>query len=219
MTAYQIIKDAIITGKYQQGKRLTEEELAEQLHVSRTPIREAIKQLESEGLIIPFRKRGVIVREFTETDIRQIYNLRALLESYATGEAAIQRNEEEIFQMEQGNHDYEQAIRLLNNPTLGDIESIQQKNQSFHSKVFAAAHNEHVMNHIERVVVVPLIFRAFYWYSEKQLIQSIEAHKTILQAIKDRESDRAKAAMNEHIYLGRDHVLKHIGEKKLTAKF
>lgn len=210
MNAYQRIKNEIITGKYEPGKRLTEEELAEHLNVSRTPIREAIKQLEVDGLVIPYRRRGVTVRSFSEKDIRQIYNLRALLESYATGEAALHRTEEQVMRMEQANATYEKHIFSVNTGDLQNVQHIQEANQAFHSEIFKAAHNEHLVSHIAKVVVVPLIFRAFYWYSEQQLTQSMEVHKNLIYAIKDKEPDRAKAAMQEHIYAGRDHVLKHI---------
>lgn len=209
MVPYNKIKDAIITGEFEPGKRLTEEALAEEFNVSRTPIREAIKQLETEGLVIPYRRRGVIVREFSVKDIREIYNLRALLESYGAGEAAIHRTEEQIETMEVNNGKYEEAIHQSVKTDINSIKQIQEANQAFHRAIFLASHNEHLVAHIDKVVVVPLIYRSFYWYSEQQLEQSFTVHKIILQAIKDKEIDRAKIAMHEHIYQGRDHVIKN----------
>ena len=96
MDPYTIIKSAIIVGDFEPGQRLTEEALAIQLNISRTPIRKAIQQLESDGLVTPFQRRGVVVREFSLTDIRQIYNLRSILESTAAGEAALNCSEENL---------------------------------------------------------------------------------------------------------------------------
>lgn len=215
MNPYNAIKNAIIIGEYEPGKRLTEEALAEALQVSRTPIRDAIKQLESDGLIIPFKRRGYIVKEFSIEDIRQIYNLRALLESHGAGEAALNRTKEELQFMHEKNTAYEQAISKLKRSDISTIKNIQQANQEFHEEIFKATKNEHLRSHISKVVVVPLIFRSFYWYNERQLLRSLEVHKTILKAIENREPERAKIAMQEHIYQGRDDVLVQMANPKI----
>ena len=207
MNPYTTIKNAIVIGEYKPGERLTEEALAEALKVSRTPIRDAIKQLESDGLIIPFKRRGYIVKEFSSEDIRQIYNLRALLESHGASEAALNRTNEELQFMHEKNTAYEKAIAKLKRSDIFTIKNIQQANQDFHEEIFKATKNEYLQSHISKLVVVPLIFRSFYWYNERQLLRSIEVHKTILKAIENREPERAKIAMQEHIYQGRDDVL------------
>lgn len=204
---YTYIKDAIIIGEFEPGKRLTEEFLASILNVSRTPIREAIKQLETDGLITPYKRRGYIVREFSVEDIRQIYNLRALLESYGTSEAALNRSEEEIEAIRNKNLTYEKAIAQWKRSDITTIQNIRQTNQEFHEEIFQATKNTHLQSLISKVVVVPLVFRSFYWYNERQLLRSLEVHKTILKAIEHQEPDRAKIAMQEHIYQGRDDVL------------
>src|SRR5690625_5492443 len=124
MNPYEYIKNAIIVGDYEPGKRLIEEELAETLQVSRTPIREAIKQLKSEGLITPL-KRGVMVREFTKNDIRQIYDLRAILESYAANQAAYNRNDTDLENLNKANERYKSVINNKNNsPKLTVVNEI-----------------------------------------------------------------------------------------------
>lgn len=207
MNPYDYIKNAIVTGKFPPGKRLTEEALAETLQVSRTPIREAIKLLETDGLIIPYKRRGYIVREFSTDDIRQIYNLRALLESHGTSEAALNRSNEEVEAIRAKNSIYETAISQWQRSDITTIQKIQQANQDFHQEIYKATQNEHLQSLISKVVVVPLVFRSFYWYNERQLLRSLEVHKTIVKAIENQEPDRAKIAMQEHIYQGRDDVL------------
>lgn len=207
MNPYDYIKNAIVTGKFPPGKRLTEEALAETLQVSRTPIREAIKLLETDGLIIPYKRRGYIVREFSTEDIRQIYNLRALLESHGTSEAALNRSDKDVEAIRAKNSIYETAISQWKRSDVTTIQKIQQANQEFHQEIYKATKNEHLQLLISKVVVVPLVFRSFYWYNERQLLRSLEVHKTILKAIENQESDRAKIAMQEHIYQGRDDVL------------
>ncbi|MDM5200858.1 GntR family transcriptional regulator [Fictibacillus enclensis] len=206
MDAYKFIKDSIIQGKFEPGARLAEETLAKTLSLSRTPIREAIKQLEAEGLVIPL-KRGVGVRNFTREDIRQIYDLRTILESYAAGQAAIHRTSDDLKRMQDANNRYEKVIQTYVESDIDCIREITEVNQEFHEAIVAAARNDHLYFHISKVVVVPLVFRSFYWYNQFQIVQSFEVHKTILEAITNREPERARIAMHEHIYQGRDHVL------------
>ena len=80
---YQILKKEICDGNFPPGQWLQEKELAEKLNVSRSPVREALKQLVDEGLAIEYPNKGVFVKEFTVKDIEEIYEVRILLESYA----------------------------------------------------------------------------------------------------------------------------------------
>ncbi|PTX58504.1 GntR family transcriptional regulator [Melghirimyces profundicolus] len=211
MDAYQTIKESIIIGKYRPGMRLTEEFLAGELNVSRTPIREVLKQLESEGLLTPLR-RGMIVRSFSKEDIRQIYDLRTLLEGYAAGQAALFRTPTDLQQMREANRLYEQVMDQKDPEEISSILKIVRANQHFHEAIHVASHNEHLRFHISKVVVLPLVFQSFYWYDRLERIRSLESHQTILEAIENRDSERARIAMHEHIYQGRDKVLKHLDE-------
>lgn len=211
MNAYDYIKRGVLHGEFPPKMRLTEEFLANELQISRTPIREGLKQLESEGLIMPM-KRGVRVRHFTKEDILQIYDLRTLLEGYATAQAAIHRTDSDLKEMKSSNEMYEQAINSYLETKETSIEDILNINNQFHDAVIKASQNQHIHSHISKVVVVPLIFRAFYWFNEAQLRHSLNVHKTILKAIEDNDSERARAAMHEHIYHGRDQVLTHIDD-------
>ncbi|MFG6116082.1 GntR family transcriptional regulator [Halobacillus sp. MO56] len=209
MTVYESIKRSIIHGEFPPKMRLTEEYLANKLKTSRTPIREALKQLESEGLTVSM-KRGVRVRHFTKKDIQQIYDLRTLLEGYAAAQAAIHRNENDLENIRLANDSYDQAIDSYIKNGETTIENILDINHQFHNAVIKASQNLHIYSHISKVVVVPLIFRSFYWFNEEQLRRSLDAHKTLLQAIEEQDMERARVAMHEHIYHGRDEVLKQM---------
>lgn len=217
MDPYTFIKNAIIKGIYEPGKRLTEEALANELNMSRTPIREAIQQLVSDGLITPL-KRGVIVREFTKVDIRQIYDLRAVLESYAASEAAVRRTEEDLYKMKEANESYRIAVEEYLQEKTNNLDFIMATNQQFHDAILDAAENDYLRFHLEKVIVLPLVFQSFYWYTEQELVRSYEMHNIIYHAIKHHEYERAKTALREHVYLARDHVLRHSDKinKKLS---
>ncbi|TFJ92207.1 GntR family transcriptional regulator [Lentibacillus salicampi] len=209
MDAYTYIKKRILHGEFPPKMRLTEEYLAKQLQISRTPIREALKQLETEGLMFPM-KRGVRVRHYTKEDIRQIYDVRTLLEGYAASQAALYRTRENLAEMKEANDRYEQTINHYFQTGETTVESILELNQTFHKSIVKASKNQHIMDLISKTVVLPLIFRSFYWFNEEQMRDSHEAHHTILHAIEVQDIERARAAMHEHIYHGRDQVLPHI---------
>lgn len=206
MNVYEKIKQAIVTGLYKPGHRLTEESLTKDWEVSRTPIREALKQLEFDGLITPL-KRGFSVRVFSKEDVRQVYDLRAMLESYAAGQASIHRTNGHLEKMKQANDSYEMALEKQGQEHVERIDAIVKANHVFHDAVFEASRNDHVRELISKVVVLPLIFRSFYWFDEKNLFYSLQNHHTILRAVESGDVERAKAAMTEHIFRGRDYVL------------
>ena len=208
MDAYSYIKNAIIEGIYEPGKRLTEEALAKELNISRTPIREAIQQLLADGFIVQL-KRGVAVREFTKVDIRQIYDLRAVLESYAASEAAFRRTETDLIKMKEANEAYRKAVEEFIQSKSNNLDFITETNRQFHDAILDAAQNDYLRFHLEKVIVLPLVFQSFYWYTEQELLRSYDIHNYIYHAIKHQEFERAKTAMREHVYLARDHVLKH----------
>src|SRR5699024_12191032 len=89
--------------------------------------------------------------------------------------------------------------------------------QQFHDAILDAAQNDYSRYHLEKLVVLPLVFSSFYWYTENELHRSYDIHKSIYYAIKHQEFERAKTALREHVYLARDHVLKH-SNKMILAK-
>lgn len=211
MDAYTYIKRAILHGEFPPKMRLTEEYLANKLQISRTPIREALKQLESEGLTVSM-KRGIRVRHYTQKDIQQIYNVRTLLEGYAAAQAAIHRTDSDLQEMKIANEYYEQVINDHFKTGESTIEDILDINRRFHNCVINASKNQHIHSHISKVVVLPLIFRSFYWFNEKQMRESFNTHSTILKAIREQDMERTRVAMHEHIYHGRDQVLLHMDD-------
>lgn len=210
MDAYQHIKNGILEGIHAPGQRLTEDFLAAELNLSRTPIREALRRLEAEGLVTT-SGRGVSVRAFSTQDVRQIYELRALLEGYAAEHAAVWRDKNDLVQFQLANERFASAVSAARTQT-PDIREFVEANRLFHEGVLAACKNQHIYFLISKVVVLPLVFRSFYWYDGDAFQISLEYHETIFRAILHHEPERARSAMVEHIYRGRDHVVRHIGE-------
>src|SRR5699024_2499344 len=144
----------------------------------------------------------------------QIYDLRAVLESYAASEAAFRRTEKDLQIMKEANEAYKRAVdRYLQHEDEG-LDDIMTTNAKFHDAILTAAQNNYLRFHLERVVVLPLVFNSFHWYTKQELIRSFDIHNNIYNAIKHQEFERAKTALREHVYLARDHVLKHSSKLK-----
>src|SRR6478672_7567083 len=96
MTAYDDVRAAIVENRYRPGQRLVEQRIAEELGLSRTPVREALRLLEAEGLVVSERNRGAMVRPLSSTEVGDLYGLRIRLESYAVEVATERATEEEL---------------------------------------------------------------------------------------------------------------------------
>jgi DNA-binding GntR family transcriptional regulator len=201
------LRALILTGEYGPDERLIEEQLAERLGVSRTPVRQALTMLEAEGLVEIAPNRGATVCSFTTEDVWDIYDLRAVLEGHAARRAAgriegreLERLRELVGEMEglAGRFDdHEEEIRVL-----------VAHNQEFHGTIVEASRNRRLGRLINRTVEIPLMFKAFFWYTPHERIISNHYHRQILEALEGGDADRAEIIMREHVYEGRDFVIK-----------
>jgi DNA-binding GntR family transcriptional regulator len=201
------LRALILTGEYGPDERLIEEQLAERLGVSRTPVRQALTMLEAEGLVEIEPNRGATVCSFSIDDVWDIYDLRAVLEGHAARRAAgrIERRELEYLRELTGEmeglagrfDDHEEEIRAL----VG-------LNQEFHWTIVEASRNRRLGRLINRTVEIPLMFKAFFWYTPHERIISNHYHRQILEALEGGDADRAEIIMREHVYEGRDFVIR-----------
>lgn len=201
------LRALILTGVYGPDERLIEEQVAERLGVSRTPVRQALTMLEAEGLVEIAPNRGATVCSFSTDDVADIYDLRAVLEGHAARRAAgrIERPElarlrelaDEMEGLAGRFEDHEEEIRVL--VTL---------NQEFHSTIVDASRNRRLEHLINRTVEIPLMFKAFFWYTPHERVISNHYHRQILEALEKGDADRAEIIMREHVYEGRDFVVR-----------
>ena len=206
MDVYKYLRNKIIQGEIPPGERLIESALADMLNVSRTPIRQAIHKLEFDGLVTPLTK-GYMVTIFEPADIEQIYNLRVLLEGHAAYEAAIYRTEEDIETLHLTNDTFQQAVtQQILSPEI-DLSLIVDSNRQFHQAINHASKNKYLKNQIDNVVILPLVYRSFYWYNDAELQRSADAHAIIIRAIEQQQPERARNAVQEHVYAAIDHIM------------
>ncbi|KPV42434.1 GntR family transcriptional regulator [Alicyclobacillus ferrooxydans] len=211
--AYNQIRNDILTGVIKPGERLPEEQIAARLQLSRTPVREAIRRLTAEGLVIYSTNRGAAARMYQFEDVRDAYNLRAQVESYAASLAAQHASFEDCERLREANMECQQmADMCLQERTDNNVLAMVKANQAFHTIIAELSGNRYLRDFMKTVVSLPVAFNGFRWFSPSAFQESVRHHFVILAAIEHRDPDQARAVMTSHIYHGRDHVLTNINQ-------
>jgi DNA-binding GntR family transcriptional regulator len=202
-SAIRHIREAIILGKLRPGERLKETELANMLGLSRTPVREALRVLDAEGLIETSPKRGASVREYGLSDLRELYQLRAAVEGYCTQVAAERAQPEDLQALA------ESCARFAELKAGRDFNDLVQENLRFHSLIQRAAHSDRLASFVRQVIDVPLVYRSYVWYSDSQKFVAQFQHEQILHALEARDPQRAELTMRVHVLEQLDFLIKH----------
>jgi DNA-binding GntR family transcriptional regulator len=190
--AYTQIKGRIITAKMPPGSVINEAQLMKEFALGRTPIREAIKQLQMENLVLVTPRKGMYVADIAVTDLLQIFEVRVELESFATKLAAQRIIESEICELEKLAKDYQMA-----DPS--DKESLINLDGEFHSLIAKATHNKFLIKEIGYYYNLSLrIWYIALNYAKPEEID-ITAHIEILEAIQAKDSEKAGERMRRHI--------------------
>lgn len=189
--AHRRIRADIIEGRIRPNVHLVANDLAQQLEISRTPIREALQLLASEGLVIATR-RGFVVHEFSAEEIRFIYEIRAALEGMAARLAAGRATSAQIT-----------ALEKLGAHTKAAAESprdvIVDLNDAFHEAIMVAAGNPRLQNINSRNSEHFFNYNIAKLYSHEEAALAITEHSIMLKAIKKRDADAAAKASREHV--------------------
>ncbi len=202
MEAYRTIRRSIVDGVLRPGERLVEERLANDLGVSRTPIREALAMLEVEGLIRSLPNKGAMVRAFSREEIKDLYDLRILLEGYAARQAGQTITTDDLDQLRRLYEEMSNCIKGNWRPAANQIEKVRYlaaKNNQFHNVIVRASRNSRLEMILTQTIEVPLIFRAFFWYTKDQLIQSNQHHFELIGALENHDGEEAQRIMALHI--------------------
>lgn len=204
---YQRLRRLLIEGHYPPGSRLVEERLAQDLGVSRTPVRQALVRAAAEGLVQIFPNRGAVARSFTIDDLLEMYDLRALLEGHAAYLAAQRISPDQLARMEAAAAALEDSLHRTFARREDEVHFLVEQNAVFHQTIAEAAGNQRLITMLNQIVAVPLQFRSFYWYRAEERQISNFFHRSILNALILGDGDRARAMMREHIFYGRDVLL------------
>ncbi|GAB6931182.1 GntR family transcriptional regulator [Paenibacillus sp. JCM 10914] len=191
---YEQIRDKILNGDLAGGTKLVEERLAEEMGVSRTPVRESIRKLEQEGLI----KRKRVVQPTVE-DLRHIFEVRILLEGYACRCAASYMDEETA----------ERLQECIDVARTGDVKQTMDVNKRFHDIIVQASRNPEIIDIIDRMQSIIYLFRRAVVYHKRPFL--IDEHQLILDAIRKHDAPEAERLMQEHLQADLDFYL-HLGK-------
>ena len=209
--ALERLRGLILTGEYGPEERLIEEQLAQRLGVSRTPVRQALTMLEAEGLVEIAPNRGATVCSFSIEDVWDIYDLRAVLEGHAARRATGRIEGGELERMRKLAGEMEGLAGRFDDHE-DEIRVLVALNQEFHGTIVEASRNRRLQRLINRTVEIPLMFKAFFWYTPHERAISNQYHRRILEALEKGEADRAEIIMREHVYEGRNFVIRALEE-------
>jgi DNA-binding GntR family transcriptional regulator len=190
--AYTRLRRAIVHGELRPNERLIETDLADQLEISRTPIREVFQRLAGEGLIVRSR-RGWRVREHSPDEIGEIYEARAALEGYAAALAAVRGSEAELRRIEAIHLDEDSPEPRTARDHLVEI------NDGFHEAILDAAHNERLAQMARQSREYYFNHRIAHLYSDAEAQASVEQHELILGALLARDAAAAEAHVRTHV--------------------
>ena len=192
---FENLRTAILEGNLKAGQRLMEVQLAEQLGVSRTPIREAIRKLELEGLVVMLPSKGAYVANMSFKDLIDVLEIRSSLEGLAASLAAERLREEDIVELERVAKEFETSVRET------DIDNVLKKDVEFHEKIFLMANNKKLYQLITSLWEQVHRFRVTYVSNYDASLSLVDEHNRILEAIKSGDCELAKKYATEHIEL------------------
>jgi len=185
------IRVAILRGKFPPGHRLLQEDLAAQLGVSRQPVREALRRLQTEGLVVHAPRRGMVVREFSKDDVHENYRLRQLLESEAALLAAERIGPAQV-----------QRLRDINQAMAGavstdDSDRLLELNAEFHRSIHEAARMPTLARLISQLWVGLTVFTPLFIPGRAK--RSVKEHRALIAALEKHNSEEAASVMRAHI--------------------
>ena len=206
--AYEHLKGSILSGRFTPGERLTEEHLAKALGISRTPIREALHKLESEGLIKPLATRGFVASQDSQEDVEELFEIRAVLEGYALRVICGRITDAVLAQLEETVEKGEEALRRH------DLDEIFQWNTRFHDTLHDLITDKRRLYH-QMVTMRQYVLR----YRKNTLqypdggARTVDGHRKILLALRLRDPDLCERVMREHIQQSKTDALQFLFTK------
>ena len=207
---FNTLRQAILRGELKPGERLMEIALSQRLGVSRTPVREAIRMLEQEGLVIMIPRKGAQVAEISEKDLKDVLEVRLGLEELAVRIACQRITEEELEELEQAVKEFEEAMKR------DDLGALAAADVKVHEVIYGSTHNKRL------VQIISNIREQMYRYRVEYL-KDVESRKRALRRIPGTQSEKSAAGGERYLYpyrepAGRDSAQSGADEQRGTAK-
>lgn len=194
----EALEDAIVSGRFAPGARLDPEALAREFDCSRTPIREALQQLEASGLVRVAAKRGTFVSEWTVDELAERFEVMAELEAICARLAARRITEAELTELEAAH----EACRRQSEA--GDIDAYYAENSTFHHCIYRATHNAFLEREASRLHAVLQPYRRMQLQVRNRMARSLAEHDAVMAAIRAGDDQAAAEAMRNHVVIQGD---------------
>lgn len=205
---FNTLRQAILKGELAPGERLMEIQLAERLGVSRTPIREAIRKLELEGLVLMIPRKGAEVAKISEKSLRDVLEVRRSLEELAIELACQRMTPEAVEELEIKQEEFKEAVEQ------GNPMEIAETDEAYHDVIYKGTCNDRLVQMINNLREQMYRYRLEYIKDEDKRQILLLEHDNILRAVRQRKVQEAKEAMREHIDNQEITVSKNIKEQE-----
>jgi DNA-binding GntR family transcriptional regulator len=197
---HQAVKEDIIAGRHAAGARITEQQLAVRFRTSRTPVREAMRQLAAEGFIVFKPNSGSLVRQWTPEQVREVFDLRVIVESEVAGYAATRITPDEVGELER----LQDAIEQRGPDTrAANMARIARLNREFHAMLGRASRNERLLTMLGSAIEASIVQQTFRSYTAQQLARSFSHHRELIDAFRCADAAWARSVMACHIHAAR----------------
>ena len=206
--AYEVLKKAIITGEISAGERIVETDYADRLHISRTPLREALRKLERDGLVEYVMRRGVIVHAFTTEDVEQIYTIRNCLEMLTLPDIIEKATPEDIA------HLRELLAKMDELNAKNDVEALSPVAREFHTAITAISGKNRILRVIEGQDEYIRRFSAMAIKQEDRRNDANEEHHRLVDLIEQKDLPAFEALMKQHIERSKECCLAALAARK-----
>lgn len=190
---FNTLREAILKGELKPGERLMELQLAAKLGVSRTPIREAIRMLEQEGLAVTMPRKGAEVAKMTLKDMEDVLEIREALDELAAQVACIRISEEQLERLQEKKTDFEHILKS------GDVKLMAEADVRFHDVIYEATGNPKLVNLLNNLREQIYRYRVEYIKDANNHPILIKEHEAIYTALKERNEQAAILAIREHV--------------------
>lgn len=205
----ETLREAIAAGTLKPGERLMEIQLAEELGVSRTPVREAIRKLELEGFVVMIPRRGTYVADLSIKDINEVFEIRTALDVLAAGLAVERITEDELEQLERL---LVEIAELLDHQD--DIDKIVEVDSQFHDVLYRASRNDRLVGIINNLREQFTRFRSISIQYPGRMRISVEEHRRLVEAIATRDTELAQQIAREHMENSEQTLLQDLNERR-----
>jgi DNA-binding GntR family transcriptional regulator len=207
----ETIRDAILKGSLKPGERVSEPELAERFGISRTPIREAFRQLESEGYLEVVPRKGAVVASLSERDVVEFYAIKSILEGHAARIAAERMSDRDVERLEAINAKLQQIA------TAGDIKSFFRVHDEFHELFIKVSGNDKLVELINQLVLKFNRLRLASLSQPGRMEISVQEHRKIIEAFRNHDGERAENLVRHTATIGAEVLIHNLAKEQGRA--